>query len=273
MEVDITKHIRVGDGHPLLVIAGPCQIESYDHCVKVGAHLQKVCDSLSLPFIFKSSYDKANRTSHDSERGVGIDEGLKILGKIRNTLAVPVLTDVHSPDEASSAGEVVDVLQTPAFLCRQTDLLIAAGETGRTVHIKKGQFMAPEDMRFAAEKVLSVGNKRIMLCERGSCFGYHDLVVDMRSLIQMRKLGFPVIFDATHSTQSMGGAQGSSGGSREFVEPLALAAAATGIDGIFLECHETPEKAPSDGSTMLHLKNVESLLKRIVAVRDAARLK
>lgn len=270
MMIEITKQIRVGTGCPLLVIAGPCQIESYDHCMIIGSELRKICDELAVPFIFKSSYDKANRTSLEGQRGVGLDEGLKILEKVRATLEVPVLTDVHSADEAEAAGQVVDVLQTPAFLCRQTDLLMAAGETGRPVHIKKGQFLAPEDMKFVAEKVASTGNNRILLCERGSCFGYRDLVVDMRSLIRMKSLGYPVVFDATHSVQSIGGAGGSSSGERTFIVPLALAAAATGIDGIFLETHENPAKAPSDGASMIPLKEVENLLQRVLAVRAAA---
>ncbi len=270
MIVELTKQIRAGAGCPLLVIAGPCQIESYDHCMLIGSELRRICGDFSVPFIFKSSYDKANRTSMEGQRGVGLDEGLKILEKVRTSLEVPVLTDVHSADEAEAAGQVVDMLQTPAFLCRQTDLLIAAGETGLPVHIKKGQFLAPEDMKFVAEKVASTGNDRILLCERGTCFGYRDLVVDMRSLIRMKSLGYPVVFDATHSVQSIGGAGGSSGGDRAFIEPLALAAAAAGIDGIFLETHENPAKAPSDGASMIPLKEVEHLLRRVLAVRAAA---
>lgn len=269
MDIEISKQIRVGPGHPLLVLAGPCQIESYDHCMRVGEELKKICEELAFPLVFKSSYDKANRTSLDGVRGVGIDEGLKILARIRSDLGVPVVTDVHSPDEAQMAGEIVDIIQTPAFLCRQTDLLIASGETGRVVHIKKGQFLAPDDMKYAADKVASTGNNRIMLCERGTCFGYHDLVVDMRSLIRMRSLGYPVIFDATHSVQAPGGAKGSSGGDRSFIEPLALAATAMGIDGLFLECHENPAKAPSDGASMLPLKEVARLLKRVAVVRNS----
>ncbi|NDC36617.1 MAG: 3-deoxy-8-phosphooctulonate synthase [Proteobacteria bacterium] len=268
--ITIRPGTQVGPGQPLLLIAGPCQIESLEHCLKIGSFLKELSVRLGVSLVFKSSYDKANRTSIHGQRGVGIDEGLAILEKVRTTLDVPVLTDIHSPEEAKTAGAVVDVLQTPAFLCRQTDLLVAAGATGKAVNVKKGQFLAPQDMAHVAAKIASSGNHNIMLCERGSCFGYRDLVVDMRSLPLMHAAGYPVIFDGTHSVQSMGGQGGASGGQREFIPPLSRAAAAVGIDGIFLECHDCPNKAPSDGASMLRLEELEPLLSSIVRIRAAA---
>lgn len=268
--VSITPNIAVG-GDKLLVIAGPCQIESRDHCLLIARELKKLCTEFDQQLIFKSSYDKANRTSANAKRGPGIDEGLRILADVRRELDLPVLTDVHSAEQAAIAGAVVDVLQIPAFLCRQTDLLRAAGATGKTVNVKKGQFLAPEDMRFAAEKISAAGNKKILLCERGSCFGYRDLVVDMRGLCIMAETGYPVIFDATHSVQSMGGQGGSSGGSRQFVRPLLRAAVATGVDGVFIECHETPERAPSDGASMLPMAEMRTVLQEIARIREATR--
>ena len=223
-----------------------------------------------MNLVFKSSYDKANRTSIKGQRGLGIDEGLKVLEKVRAALDVPILTDIHSPEEAKIAGAVVDIIQTPAFLCRQTDLLLAAGATGKPINVKKGQFLPPEDMAHVAAKIASTGNEKILLCERGACFGYRDLIVDMRSLVTMRESGYPVVFDGTHSVQSMGGKGGSSGGSREFIPPLVRAAAAVGIDGLFLECHDNPETAPSDGATMLKLPEIEALLSTAVRIREAA---
>lgn len=267
--VSIRPGTLVGPGQRLLVIAGPCQIESLDHCLKIGSFLRELSGRLGIQLVFKSSYDKANRTSIQGARGVGIEEGLTVLQKVRAALDVPVLTDVHSPEEARAAAAAVDVLQTPAFLCRQTDLLLAAGATGKAVNVKKGQFLAPQDMAHVAAKIASTGNHNILLCERGSCFGYRDLVVDMRALPLMHATGYPVIFDATHSVQSMGGHGGSSGGQREFIAPLSRAAAAVGIDGIFLECHDCPEKAPSDGPSMLRLEEVEPLLTSILRIREA----
>ena len=267
--IEINSSLHVGAGSPFLVMAGPCQIESYDHCMKIANTLKSLCSPLPLNLVFKSSYDKANRTSLKGKRGVGIQEGLKVLQKVKNETGLPIITDIHSPEEAAQAAEVVDILQIPAFLCRQTDLLIAAGATGKAVNIKKGQFLAPEDMKHAAEKVASTGTSKIMLCERGTCFGYRDLIVDMRGLLIMRQSGYPVIFDATHSVQSMGGAGGASGGSREFVEPLARAAVATGVDGVFLECHDDPEHAPSDGATMLPLDRVGDFLSGMCRIREA----
>lgn len=269
--VSITPDVTVG-GEQLLVIAGPCQIESREHCLTIGREVQKLCVEFGFNYIFKSSYDKANRTSAGSKRGIGIDEGLKILGDVRKELGVPVLTDVHSADDATIAGEVVDVVQTPAFLCRQTDLLVAAGKTGKAVNVKKGQFLAPEDMRYVAEKIAGTGNENIMLCERGTCFGYRDLVVDMRGLLIMADTGYPVIFDATHSVQQMGGQGGSSGGLRHFIRPLIRGAIAVGVDGVFIECHEAPERAPSDGASMLPLGEMRATLEEIKRMRDARRM-
>ena len=251
----------------LLVIAGPCQIESLEHALMIAKELKAIASKLPIQLVYKSSFDKANRTSVTGARGTGIDAGLAILNQVRETYELPLLTDVHSTEQAYAAGAVVDILQIPAFLCRQTDLLIAAGNTGKTINVKKGQFLHPEDMRFVAEKIASTGNQKIFLCERGTCHGYRDLVVDMRSLLIMRASGYPVIFDATHSVQSMGGNGGSSGGSREYVRPLLRAAAAVGIDGVFIECHEDPKRAPSDGASMLPLSELEATLKEVLAIR------
>jgi 2-dehydro-3-deoxyphosphooctonate aldolase (KDO 8-P synthase) len=225
---------------------------------------------LPISFVFKASFDKANRTSAHSARGVGMEEGLAILQQVRSTLGVPVLTDVHNEEQAARVGTVVDVLQIPAFLCRQTDLLLAAGRTGKTVHVKKGQFLHPSDMRFVAEKIASTGNNKILLCERGTSFGYRDLVMDPRSLLMMRETGYPVVFDATHSVQQLGGTGGSSGGSRQFVAALARAAVAVGVDGVFIECHNDPDNAPSDGPCMLPLETVGPLLKVLCDIRRVA---
>lgn len=266
---DIAPGVRVGDGERLLLIAGPCQIESLEHCLKIAAALQEALRTLPVQLVFKSSYDKANRSSMKGKRGVGLDEGLAILRTVRERTGLPVLTDVHSPDEATSAGQVVDILQTPAFLCRQTDLLLAVGKTGKAVNVKKGQFLHPSDMAFVAEKIASTGNRKILLCERGASFGYRDLVVDMRSLPIMRATGYPVVFDGTHSVQQMGGSSGVSGGMREFIAPLARAAAAVGIDGFFLECHDNPERAPSDGASMLRVEEVRPIVECACRIRAA----
>jgi 2-dehydro-3-deoxyphosphooctonate aldolase (KDO 8-P synthase) len=267
--ISINSHVKVGANQPLLIIAGPCQLESADHALSVASQLQKMIAPHGFHFVFKSSYDKANRTRLGSTRGLGIQEGLAILQKVKEELDVPVLTDIHSPEEAHQAAEVVDVLQTPAFLCRQTDLLLAVGATGRTINVKKGQFLPPQDMVYAAEKIASTGNSNILLCERGTCFGYRDLIVDMRSLLIMRELGYPVVFDATHSVQSMGGAGGSSGGLRQYVVPLIKAAVAIGVDALFFECHPDPDRAPSDGPSMLALDSVPALLETITRIRGA----
>lgn len=253
----------------LLVIAGPCQIESLEHALMMAGRLKEISSRTGVDLIYKSSFDKANRTSLSGARGSGLEAGLAILAEVKEKLGLKVLTDIHNEEQAAAAGKIVDVLQIPAFLCRQTDLLIAAGKTGKMINIKKGQFLHPDDMKFAAEKVASTGNRNILLCERGTCLGYRDLVVDMRSLIIMKRVGYPVVFDATHSVQSMGGSGGSSGGSREFVRPLLRAACAVGVDGVFIECHEEPSRAPSDGASMLPLSEFEAALKESLAIRAA----
>ena len=271
VNVKLTDDISIGTGCGLVLIAGPCVAESKELCLQVAAGALQCCQDLGIKYIFKASFDKANRTSVSSFRGRGIDEGLEILATVREEFDIPVITDVHEPWQCEQCKEVVDVLQIPAFLSRQTDLLIAAGETGLPVNIKKGQFMAPEDMAQVAKKVLSTGNDKIMLTERGASFGYHNLVVDFRSLVIMRELGYPVIFDATHSVQRPGGNGTSSGGNREFVAPLARAAAAVGIDGLFLETHPHPEKALSDGPNSVPLDELKRLLTSVKEINDALR--
>lgn len=251
--------IPVGDGAPLIFIGGPCVIESEDLALRTASTIREIAERLGIPFIFKSSFDKANRLSHKSFRGPGIERGLEILKKVKMTVGVPVLTDVHTVEDVRLAAEVVDVLQIPAFLCRQTDLALACGKTGKVVLIKKGQFMAPEDMRNSALKVMEGGSDRVCLCERGTFFGYRNLVVDMRSLVIMGR-EFPVVFDATHSVQRPGGGMESSTGDPAFILPLARAAVATGVDGLFVETHPNPEEALCDGSNMLPLKDLEELL-------------
>lgn len=270
LDVPLSNSIHIG-GDDFVVIAGPCVAESEEICLQIAAGAMQCCQDLGLKYIFKASFDKANRTSINSFRGQGFDKGLEILATVKKEFGCPVLTDVHEPWQCEQAASVVDVLQIPAFLCRQTDLLVAAGKTGLPVNIKKGQFMAPEDMGPVAEKVRSTGNTSIMLTERGASFGYHNLVVDYRSLVIMRNLGYPVIFDATHSVQLPGGQGTSSGGRREFVPPLAKAAAAVGIDGIFLETHPNPEKALSDGPNSVPLAQLKDLLKAVRDIRNAAR--
>jgi len=265
------KSFRIGDiefgpGRPLFLIAGPCVIESEKLVMETAESLIEITNRLGIPLIFKSSYDKANRSASASFRGPGIKEGLRILRKVKEALGVPVLSDVHTPEEAETAAEVLDVLQIPAFLCRQTDLLAGAAETGRPINVKKGQFMAPWDMGNVVEKVESGGNRRILLTERGASFGYNNLVSDMRSIPIMRSLGYPVVFDATHSVQLPGGAGNASGGQREFVAPLARAAVAAGCDGLFMEVHPDPDHAPSDGPTMVPLKSLSELLEPVVRI-------
>ncbi len=260
--VEIAK-TRIGSGNPLVIIAGPCVVESRELAMKVARDAKKITDKLGLPYIYKSSYKKANRTSGNSFAGLGMDEALKILQEIKKEFNLPILTDVHSETEVETAAEVADVLQIPAFLCRQTELLQAAGRTGRAVNIKKGQFMAPEDMHLQAEKVEAVGNSKVMLTERGATFGYHNLVIDMRSLVIMRDSGFPVILDATHSLQLPGGEKDKTGGQPEFIFPIARAGAAVGIDGLFLETHPEPSKALSDAATQLPFDLFEPLLTQV----------
>lgn len=269
-EVNI-HHFKIGTGQPLALIAGPCVIESRDRCLMLAEAISKIASSLGIPYIFKASYDKANRTAVTSFRGPGLEEGLEILRAVKGTVGVPTLTDIHSPEEAGAVAQAVDVLQIPAFLCRQTDLLVAAGETGCAVNIKKGQFMAPRDMVYAVEKVRSTGNQAVMLTERGTTFGYNNLVVDFRSLEIMRESGCPIVFDATHSVQLPGGGGGASSGNREYVAPLARAAAAVGIDALFLEVHDKPEEAKSDGPNMVPLAELESLLREVLVIDKARR--
>ncbi len=254
--------IKVGGNNPFVLIAGPCVVENEKLVRQTAAEIKSITDSLNIPFIFKASYKKANRTSASSFTGIGDDEALEILGKVRGEFNIPVLTDIHLPSEAETAAKYADVLQIPAFLCRQTDLLIAAGKTGKVINIKKGQFLAPEDMKHAVEKVIQTGNKKIMLTERGTTFGYHNLVVDMRSLIIMRELGYPVVMDATHSVQ-LPSKGDTSGGQPRFIKYLAQAAAAVGIDALFLEVHPEPEKALSDAASQFPLNELKSLLEYI----------
>ncbi len=266
--------IPIGGGNPLVLIAGPCVVEGRDITLETARGVAAAASRHGFPLIFKSSYKKANRTSSSSFTGLGMEEALAILGEVRNTLGLPVLTDVHSEAEASRAAEVADVLQIPAFLCRQTDLLHAAGRTGRAVNIKKGQFLAPGDMSHAAEKVRETGNTRILLTERGTTFGYHNLVVDMRGLSIMRGLGYPVILDATHSVQLPGGDRGGtqSGGQPEFIFPIARAGVAAGIDGLFLEVHPDPPRALSDAASQLPLALLDPLLQQVRAIDNAVRV-
>ena len=264
------QQVGCGGEAPLMLIAGPCQIESLDHALFCAERLKTMAAHAGMGFVYKSSYDKANRTSAKTARGVGIDAGLDILARIKTALDVPVLTDVHSADQCTAAAEVVDIIQIPAFLCRQTDLLVAAAQTGAVVNIKKGQFLAPWDMEHVAAKVLGAGNNRILLTERGTTFGYNTLVSDMRGLPTMASFGFPVIFDATHSVQQPGGRSGSSGGQREFVPVLARAAVAVGVNGLFIESHEDPDNAPSDGPNMVPLDDMPKILQKLMQI-DAAR--
>ncbi len=261
--------MRLGRGNPLVLIAGPCVIESESHLLEVGQRLQAICQAAGVPLVLKASFDKANRTAVASYRGPGLTEGIGILGRVRARLHIPVLSDIHEPAQAPVAAEVLDALQIPAFLCRQTDLLLAAGRTGLPVNVKKGQFLAPEDMAHVVEKVRSTGNRQVCLTERGTCFGYHNLVVDMRGLARMRRLGVPVIFDGTHSVQLPGGSGSASGGQREYIGPLVRAAVAAGCDGLFLEVHPDPDRAPSDGASMLPLDALLPLLRSVLRVRAA----
>lgn len=268
------KRVAVGDvtfaaDRPFVLISGPCQIESRDHALMMAGRLAEIARAAEVPFVFKASYDKANRTSLGGRRGVGIDEGLRVLSDIRGALGCPVLTDIHSAEQAAVAAQAVDILQIPAFLCRQTDLLLAAGATGAAINVKKGQFLAPWDMAAVAAKIASTGNERVILTDRGTTFGYNALVSDFRGLPIMADTGYPVVFDATHSTQSPGGQGASSGGDRRFGPVLARAAVAVGVAGVFAEAHDDPDNAPSDGPVMLPIEWMPGLLetlKRIDAV-------
>ena len=257
-------NLIVGNDRPLTVIAGPCQLESEDHAQMIAGTMKEACDAAGAQFIFKGSYDKANRTSLSGKRGLGIEKGLQVLQSVARANDVPVLTDVHNEAQCAQAGEVVDVLQIPAFLCRQTDILLAAGETGRAVNVKKGQFLAPWEMQNIVDKIESTGNKNILLTERGTTFGYNTLVADMRSLPQMAQTGYPVVMDATHSVAQPGGKGGSSGGQREFAPVMARAAAAIGVAAIFMETHEDPDSAPSDGPNMIYLDQMPGLIKLLM---------
>ena len=258
--------LRVANDTALTLIAGPCQIESAGHARRIAGTLAEVCARLGIGLVFKASYDKANRSSLKGARGVGLDAGLRVLADIRAEFGCPVLTDVHEAGHCAAAAEAVDILQIPAFLCRQTDLLLAAGTTGKVVNVKKGQFLAPWDMANVADKVASTGNRRILLTERGASFGYNMLVSDMRALPLMAATGYPVVFDATHSVQLPGGLGTASGGQREFVAPLARAAVAVGVAAVFVECHDDPDNAASDGPNMLPLETMEPFLKQLIAL-------
>lgn len=261
--------LLVGTGQPLLLIGGPCALESEELARTVAGTMLEICDRLGIHYVFKASFDKANRTSLDSYRGPGLVEGLATLAKIRQELGVPVISDIHDVSQVDAAAEVLDILQIPAFLCRQTDLLTAAAKTGKVVSVKKGQFVSPWDMQNAVNKMRGVGGRKIMLVERGACFGYNNLVVDMRSLPVMRSFNCPVIFDATHSVQLPGGAGGSSSGQREFISTLSKAAIAAGIDGLFMEIHPNPDQALCDGPNSIPLDKVEELLVQLIRVRNA----
>ncbi|MCZ4282055.1 3-deoxy-8-phosphooctulonate synthase [Kiloniella laminariae] len=272
-----SRHVKVGNvtfGNdlPFVLIAGPCQMESREHALETAEALHDVCKKLSLPLIYKSSFDKANRTSLGSQRGIGLENALPIFDEIKNKFGCPVITDVHSPEQCTAVAEVVDVLQIPAFLCRQTDLLIAAAKTGRAINVKKGQFLAPWDMRNVSQKIIDSGNDQVLVCERGTSFGYNTLVSDMRGLpIMGLQTGCPVIFDATHSVQQPGGQGGTTGGQREFVPVLSRAALSVGVAGIFMETHEDPDNAPSDGPNMVPLQQLPELLPVLMAFDKLAK--
>ncbi len=268
--IEVDKGVNFGDGS-LTFIAGPCVIESRAMAIDLAKKLTALSKRLGVKYIFKASFDKANRTSVDSFRGPGIDKGLEILSEIRSTFDVPVLTDIHEPWQCAVAAQVCDVLQIPAFLARQTDLVVAAGETGAVVNVKKGQFMAPEDMTNVIKKIESTGNRRIVLCERGASFGYRNLVADMRSLLIMRELGYPVVMDATHSVQRPGGLGTGSGGDGKYAPAIARAAVATGVDGVFMETHVNPKIAKSDAANAIKFSEVEKLWKKLIAINEIVR--
>lgn len=263
--------IEVGSGQPLLLIAGPCALESEELARRVAGTMQEICGRLGLSYVFKASFDKANRTSLSSYRGPGLEQGLAILARIREELQVPVISDVHDTSQITAAAEVLDIIQIPAFLCRQTDLLTAAARTGKPINLKKGQFVSPWDMANAVNKIREAGGKKVMLVERGASFGYNNLVVDMRALPIMRSLDCPVIYDATHSVQLPGGAGGTSGGQREFIAPLSRAAVAAGIDGLFMEVHPDPDQALCDGPNSIALDQIEGILTQLVQIRKVCK--
>lgn len=275
-KLDRTREVKVGNftiggKQRFTLIAGPCAIENEEMSIDVARKIKEICDKLGINYIFKSSFDKANRSSIHSFRGVGMEKGLRILKKVKDEVGVPVITDVHESWQCEKVAEVVDMLQIPAFLCRQTDLIVAAGKTGLPVNVKKGQFLAPWDMKNVVTKMDEIGNQNVLLCERGNIFGYNNFVVDMRGLLEMRKLGVPVVFDATHSVQIPGGLSSCSGGNREYVFPLMKAALSIGVDAIFAEVHPEPEKAPCDGPNMLYLDDLEEVLKTAIKLDDIAK--
>ena len=263
--------VTIGGGGPLLLIAGPCIIESEAHAIETALQVKEIAARAGVPYVFKVSYDKANRTSSRSFRGPGLEEGVRILSRVREAAGVPILTDIHEPAQAGIVAEVADVLQIPAFLSRQTDLLVAAARTGRVVNIKKGQFLSPLDMRHPIEKVVGAGNSQVIVTERGYTFGYNNLVVDMRAFPMLRTLGFPVVYDVTHSLQLPGGGDGVTAGQAEFIEPMASAGVAAGVDGVFLEVHQNPPAAKSDAQNALKLDRLEPLLRRLVRIHEIAR--
>lgn len=258
--INVYKNINISNDLPFTLIAGPCQLEDRDHAHFLAAAIKEICKELEINLIFKASYDKANRSSISGRRGIGLEAGLEILAEIRREHDLPVITDIHESWQADAVKDIVDVIQIPAFLCRQTDLLLAAGRTGKPINVKKGQFLAPQDMKNVAEKIASTGNDRVMLCERGTTFGYNNLVVDFRGLEIMKKTDLPVVFDATHSVQQPGGMGTSSGGDRTMVWPLARAACAIGIAALFMEIHDNPDQAPSDGPNMIKLSDAKTIL-------------
>jgi 2-dehydro-3-deoxyphosphooctonate aldolase (KDO 8-P synthase) len=262
----ITDSLCIGSGYPLVLIGGPCVLESSEATVELAGRIDDICTTLAIPFVFKGSFDKANRTSIQSYRGVPLEKGLEILSSVKRQVKVPVLTDIHESHQASAVAEVADVLQIPAFLCRQTDLVLAAAATHRPVNVKKAPFLSPEDIRFVVEKLKAGGAEHILLTERGTTFGYNELIADFRSLVRMRSLGYPVVFDATHCVQRPGGNGSSSGGDRQFIRPLARAAAAVGIDAIYCEIHPDPPRSPCDSATILDLKSLEPFLEEILAI-------
>ncbi len=266
-------NFQIGGGEPLVLLAGPCVLEGLERCLYIGRTIKDITQRLGIPYVFKASFDKANRSSYHSFRGPGVKEGLRMLQQIKDELQVPIVTDIHETTQAEPAAKVADILQIPAFLCRQTDLLHAAAVTGRVVNVKKGQFLSPADMRNVVDKLHGSGTNQILLTERGASFGYNNLVVDMRSLPIMRSFGYPVIFDGTHSVQIPGGAGATSSGKREFVEYLVRAAAGVGIDGLFLEVHDNPEEALSDGPNMVYLDHLEEMLKDALAIHEIVKKK
>jgi len=257
------SNFKVANNLPLTLIAGPCQLESQTHAFKMVDRIQRIAKKLKINFIYKTSFDKANRTSLNGKRGLGLEKSMAIFDQIKKKFKVPILTDVHTAEQCSIVSRHADILQIPAFLCRQTDLLIAAAKTGKIINVKKGQFLAPWDMKNVVSKIQNSGNKNILITERGVCFGYNTLVSDFRAIPTLKEFGYPVIFDATHSVQQPGGKGNSSGGQREFVEPLSRAAVAVGVAAIFIETHDNPDRAPSDGANMLHINKLESLLKKL----------